>query len=82
MQCSPTPYIINHLDEIMMAPLLLEEKYDENNEKKLEVIMICIKCGSSNLTILTKAVYCRNCRSFKLFRQRKSMKPFPKVFPE
>ena len=63
----------------MMAPLLLEEKYDENNEKTLEVIMICSKCGSSNLTILTKAVYCRDCRSFKLFRQRKSIKPFPKM---
>jgi len=53
-----------------MAPLLLEEKYDENNEKTLEVIMICSKCGSSNLTILTKAVYCRDCRSFKLFKKR------------
>ena len=74
MQCSPTAYIINHLDEIMMAPLLFEEKHDENNEKTVDGIIVCIECGSPNTTILTKAIYCRDCRSFKLFRKRNYIK--------
>ena len=57
-----------------MAPLLLEEKHDENNEKTVDGIIVCIECGSPNTTILTKAIYCRDCRSFKLFRKRKSTK--------
>jgi DNA-directed RNA polymerase subunit RPC12/RpoP len=54
-----------------MAPLLLEEKHDESNEKTVDGIIVCIECGSPNTTILTKAIYCRDCRSFKLFRKRK-----------
>ncbi len=57
-----------------MAPLLLEEKHEETYEKAVEGIMVCIECGSPNTTILTKAIYCRDCRSFKLFRKRKSTK--------
>jgi ribosomal protein L40E len=53
-----------------MAPLLLEQKHDENNEKTVEGIMICIKCGSQNTTNLTKVIYCRDCRIFKLFGRR------------
>jgi len=79
MQCSPTAYIINHLDELMMAQLLFEEKHVENNEKTVDGVMVCIECGSPKTTILTKAIYCRDCRIFKLFRQRKSFKPFPKM---
>jgi len=55
----------------MMAPLLLEEKHEETYEKTVEGIRVCIECGSPNTTILTKAIYCRDCRSFKLFRKRK-----------
>jgi len=58
----------------MMAPLLLEEKPEETHEKIVEGIMICIECGSPKTTILTEAIYCRDCRSFKLFRKRKSAK--------
>ncbi len=58
----------------MMAPLLLEEKHEETQEKTVEGIMVCIECGSPKTTILTKAIYCRDCRSFKLFRKRKSAK--------
>jgi len=58
----------------MMAPLQLKEKPEESNENPVEGIIICIECGSPNSTILTKAIYCRNCRSFKLFRKRKSAK--------
>ena len=54
-----------------MAPLQLKEKHEETSEKAVEGIMVCIECGSPNTTILTKAIYCRDCRSFKLFRKRK-----------
>ncbi len=55
----------------MMAPLLLEEKHEETHEKAVEGIRVCIECGSPKTTILTKASYCRDCQSFKLFRKRK-----------
>ena len=55
----------------MMAQLQLKEKPEETHEKIVEGIMICIKCGSPKTTILTKAIYCRDCRIFKLFRKRK-----------
>jgi len=71
MQCRHTVYIINHQNPLMMAPLLLEEKHEETYEKTVEGIRVCIECGSPNTTILTKAIYCRDCRSFKLFRKRK-----------
>ncbi len=54
-----------------MAALLLEEKHEKTYEKAVEGIMVCIECGSPNTTILTKAIYCRDCRGFKLFRKRK-----------
>jgi len=55
----------------MMAQLQLKEKPEETHEKIVEGIMICIKCGSPKTTILTEAIYCRDCRSFYLFRKRK-----------
>ena len=55
----------------MMAPLQLKEKHEETSEKAVEGIRVCIECGSPKTTILTKAIYCRDCRSFKLFRKRK-----------
>ncbi len=55
----------------MMVSLQLKEKHEETHEKAVEGIMVCIECGSPNTTILTKAIYCRDCRSFKLFRKRK-----------
>jgi ribosomal protein L40E len=55
----------------MMAELQLKEKHEETCEKAVEGIMICIECGSPNTTVLTKAIYCRDCRGFKLFRKRK-----------
>jgi len=55
----------------MMVELQLKEKHEESNEKAVEGIMICIECGSPNTTVLTKAIYCRDCRDFKLFRKRK-----------
>jgi len=58
----------------MMAPLFLEENHEETYEETVEGIRVCIECGSPDTTILTKAIYCRDCRSFKLFRKRKSTK--------
>jgi len=57
-----------------MAPLQLKEKHEETCEKTVEGIMVCIECGSPNTTILTKVIYCRDCRSFKIFRKRKPSK--------
>jgi len=57
----------------MMAPLQLKEKPEEIQEKAVEGIMVCIECGSPKTTILTNAIYCRDCRSFKIFRERKSI---------
>ncbi len=74
MQCIHTTYIINHLNALMMAPLQLKEKPEKTCEIPVEGIRVCIECGSPNTTILTKAIYCRDCRSFKLFRKRKSAK--------
>ncbi len=54
-----------------MAQLQLKEKHEESNEKAVEGVMVCIECGSPNTTILTKVIYCRDCRNFKLFRKRK-----------
>jgi len=60
----------------MMAPLQLKEKHEETSEKAVEGIMVCIECGSPNTTILTKVIYCRDCRSLKIFRKRKSYETF------
>jgi len=57
-----------------MAPLLLEEKPEGTNKKIVSGIMICIKCGSPNTTILINSIYCRDCRSFKAFGKRKPVK--------
>ncbi len=71
MQCRHTDYIRNYPNVLMMAPLQLKKKHEETCEKAVEGIMVCIECGSPNTTNLTKAIYCRDCRSFKLFRKRK-----------
>ena len=71
MQCSHTIHIISHLNALMMASLQFKEKHEKTNENPVEGIMVCIECGSPNTTILTKTIYCRDCRSFKIFRKRK-----------
>ncbi len=71
MKCSHTIYIINHQNVFMMAPLQLKEKHEETYEKIVEGIMVCIECGSPNTTILTKVIYFRDFRSFKIFGKRK-----------
>jgi len=50
----------------------------ENNKKfAVDDVTICIDCGSLETTILTFAIYCRICRSFRLFKPmlRKKYQP-------
>ncbi len=34
-------------------------------------VKICCECGSLKTTILTGAIYCRDCRSFRSFKKGK-----------
>jgi len=56
----------------MNASLVQKTKSDlENNENSVvEGVFICINCGSIHSTILKKAVYCRDCRSFSLITKK------------
>ena len=56
----------------MNALLVGKTKSDsENNENSVvEGVSICINCGSVHSTILKKAVYCRDCRSFRLITKK------------
>ena len=45
----------------------------ENNKKfAIDGIEICCDCGSVKTTILTLGIYCRGCRSFRLFKEKLS----------
>jgi DNA-directed RNA polymerase subunit RPC12/RpoP len=45
----------------------------ENNKKfAIDGIVICCDCGNQNTTILTFGIYCRDCRNFRLFRDKAS----------
>ena len=41
------------------------------NDKKYAVdgIVICCNCGSEATTVLNFGIYCRDCQSFRLFRE-------------
>jgi len=56
----------------MNASLVQKTKSDsENNENSIvDGVIICINCGSIHSTILKKAVYCRDCRSFRLITKK------------
>jgi ribosomal protein L40E len=56
----------------MNASLVGKTKSDlGNNENSIvEGVFICINCGSVHSTILKKAVYCRDCRSFSLITKK------------
>ena len=42
----------------------------ENNKKyAVDGIAICLNCGSVKTTILRCAIYCRACRSFRLYKE-------------
>jgi len=56
----------------MNASLVQKTKSDLGNNENLVVegVFICINCGSIHSTVLKKAVYCRDCRSFSLFTKK------------
>jgi len=56
----------------MNASLVLKTKSDLGNNENSVVdgVFICINCGSIQSTILKKAVYCRDCRSFSLIKKK------------
>ncbi len=43
-----------------------------NNDRKFAIdgIEICCDCGSIETTILTRGIYCRTCRNFRLYHNR------------
>ena len=55
----------------MNASLVQKTKSDlGNNENSVVGVFIWINCGSIQSTILKKAVYCRDCRSFSLITKK------------
>jgi len=50
--------------------LQFQQIIPENNKKyAVDGIVICCNCGSEKTTVLRFAIYCRACRSFRLFRE-------------
>jgi len=43
---------------------------DKNKRFAVDDIKICCDCGSEETTILRSGLYCRGCRSFRLFHNR------------
>ncbi len=43
---------------------------DNNRRFVLDGIKICWDCGSEKTTVLRSGIYCRICRSFRLFYNR------------
>ena len=70
MQCRLTEYIHNYIMKIMNGTQL---KYGHllplNNGRNFAVkgIEICCDCGSIVTTILKNGIYCRTCRSLRLY---------------
>ncbi len=72
MQCIPTRYILFRLIFSMKTSLVTKTESDSKNNGNSVVdgVFICVNCGSTHSTILNKAVYCRDCRSFRLFTKK------------
>ena len=50
----------------------------ENNQRcVIEGVEICCECGNTEITILTFGIYCRTCRSFRLFKEKLSYRYHP-----
>ncbi len=61
----------------MNASLAWKTKSDLGNNENtvVEGVFICINCGSIHTTVLKKAVYCRDCRSFSLTTKKTHEEP-------
>jgi len=72
MQCIPTQYIQYYSLILMNGPKLKFANLVPENDKKFAVdgVEICCDCGSEKTTILTSGIYCRSCRSFRLFENK------------
>ena len=72
MQCRHGQYIHRKAAIIMNDTQLQYGHLLPDNTQKYAVdgIEICIDCGSIETTILTRGLYCRTCRSFRLFHNR------------
>ena len=44
--------------------------WNDDQKFAVEGIEICCDCGSTETTILTSGIYCRTCRSFRLYLNR------------
>lgn len=52
------------------SAIMKAKQFHQNNENfVVEGFLICDNCGGTSTTVLKKAVYCRNCRNFRLFRK-------------
>ena len=71
MQCKPPHYIQYYSLIIMNGQQLKFAGLVPENDKKFAVegITICCDCGNEGTTILTFGLYCRACRSFRLFKE-------------
>ena len=72
MQCRHGQYIQYYSLFLMNAPQLEYAYLIPENDKKFAVngIEICCDCGNEGTTILTSGIYCRGCRSFRLFENK------------
>ncbi len=71
MQCRHGQYI-QYYSLILMESELKYAHLIPENDKKFAVneIVICCDCGNEGTTILTRGIYCRACRSFRLFENK------------
>jgi len=50
--------------------LKFQQIIPKNNKKyAVDGIVICCNCGSTKTTVLRFGIYCRACRSFRLFKE-------------
>jgi len=72
MQCRHGQYIQCYSLFLMNAPQLKYAQWVPENDKKFAVneIVICCDCGSEGTTILSFGLYCRVCRSFRLYENK------------
>ena len=61
----------------MKGMFSMEKKsQSKNNENSVvDGVLLCVKCGSDNTTILKKGLYCRDCRGFRVFQKKEPQTP-------
>jgi len=77
LHCSAVLLVISKWSQTEYMQTILQKRKIEDDERKdaiLEIlavdgIIICCNCGSEETTVLSLGIYCRVCRSFRLFRE-------------